>query len=79
MEMIMKTTGIVRVKFRWWVTPYLGLCRLGVALGLPINIDHVAATTVGGVLINARRSDERQDIMSAVVRIIAARIQSLYQ
>lgn len=51
----MPLTYNVRVRFRWWVFPYLGLCRLGAALGLPIDIDRVAATTVLGIRIGRPR------------------------
>ena len=50
----MPLTYTVHVTFGWWVYPYLGLCRLGAALGFPLGIDRIAATAVRGIRVGAR-------------------------
>lgn len=41
----------VRVRFAWWVKPYLWLTRFGVWLGLPINEDVVASDLKRGIRV----------------------------
>ena len=39
----------VRVKLRWWVMPYLRVCRLAAWAGIQVNLERVKANVMRGV------------------------------
>ena len=44
-----------RVKLRWWVMPYLRLCRYVTACGIAMDLDRVKANVLSGIRVSSRR------------------------
>lgn len=45
----MEVRVVLSVRLCWWLRPYLALTRLGIWLGLPLDLDKIRADIARGV------------------------------
>lgn len=45
----------VKITFAWWFCPYMQLTRFGAWLGLPLDVDKVAADCRHAIRVNGKK------------------------
>jgi hypothetical protein len=54
-EVPMPAAYNIRVRIRWWVMPYLRICRRAALCGIPVDLGRVQSRVQRGVSLASRR------------------------